>query len=42
MRVLVFGMNDNPGGIESFLTNYIRRLQGDDMQLKDRSFRAAA
>ena len=32
MRVLVFGMNDNPGGIESFLMNYIRRLQGDDMQ----------
>lgn len=32
MRILVFGMNDNPGGIESFLMNYIRRLQGDDMQ----------
>ena len=32
MRILVFGMNDNPGGIESFLMNYIRRLQGPEMQ----------
>lgn len=31
IRVLVFGMNDNPGGIESFLMNYIRRMQGKEI-----------
>ena len=32
VQVLVFGMNDNPGGIESFLMNYVRRMQGKDLQ----------
>ena len=32
VRVLVFGMNDNPGGVESFLMNYIRRMQGNGIQ----------
>lgn len=31
-NVLIFGMNDNSGGIESFLMNYIRRMQGKEIQ----------
>lgn len=30
-RVLVFGMTENPGGVESFLRNYISELMKEDM-----------
>lgn len=33
IRVLVFGMTENPGGIESFLMNYYRHIDRDKIQL---------
>lgn len=30
-KVLVFGMNENPGGIERFLYNYISRLESEEI-----------
>lgn len=32
-RVLVFGMTENPGGVESFLLNYYRHMDRDKIQL---------
>ena len=32
MRVLVFGMTDNPGGVESFLLNYYRHIDKTKIQ----------
>lgn len=32
VRVLVFGMTENPGGVESFLLNYYRRIDKNVMQ----------
>ena len=32
LKVLVFGMNDNPGGMESFIMSYYRRLDRDRIQ----------
>ncbi len=31
-RILVFGMTENPGGVESFLINYYRRMDRDRIQ----------
>ena len=31
-KVLVFGMTDNPGGIESVIMNYYRRIDRDEIQ----------
>lgn len=33
MRVLVFGMTENPGGVESFLLNYYRHIDREKIQL---------
>lgn len=33
MRVLVFGMTENPGGVESFLLNYYRHMDKSKIQL---------
>lgn len=32
MRILVFGMTENPGGVESFLVNYYRHINRNDIQ----------
>ena len=32
MRVLVFGMTENPGGVESFLLNYYRHINREKIQ----------
>ena len=32
MRVLVFGMTENPGGVESFLLNYYRHIDREKIQ----------
>lgn len=32
MRILVFGMTENPGGVESFLTNYYRHINRNKIQ----------
>lgn len=32
MRVLVFGMTENPGGVESFLVNYYRHIDRNKIQ----------
>ena len=32
MRILVFGMTENPGGVESFLINYYRHIDRDHIQ----------
>ena len=32
MRVLVFGMTENPGGVESFLINYYRNINREKIQ----------
>lgn len=32
IRVLVFGMTENPGGVESFLINYYRHIDRDQIQ----------
>ena len=32
MRVLVFGMTENPGGVESFLMNYYRCINKKKIQ----------
>ena len=32
-RILVFGMTENPGGVESFLVNYYRHFDRDRIQL---------
>lgn len=32
-RVLVYGMTDNPGGIEAYLLNLFRRVQGNQVML---------
>lgn len=32
MRILVFGMTENPGGVESFLMNYYRHIDRDHIQ----------
>lgn len=31
-RVLVFGMTENPGGVESFLVNYYRHIDRNKLQ----------
>ena len=31
-KVLVFGMTENPGGVESFLLNYYRRIDREKIQ----------
>lgn len=31
-KVLVFGMTDNPGGIESVIMNYYRQIDRDEIQ----------
>ena len=31
-RVLVFGMTENPGGVESFLINYYRKIDREKIQ----------
>ena len=31
-RVLVFGMNENPGGVESFIMNYYRKFTLRELQ----------
>ena len=31
-RILVFGMTENPGGVESFLMNYYRKLDRENLQ----------
>ena len=31
-RILVFGMTENPGGVESFLLNYYRHMNRDNIQ----------
>ena len=32
MRILVFGMTENPGGVESFLVNYYRHIDRNKIQ----------
>lgn len=32
VRILVFGMTENPGGVESFLMNYIREMLSEDLK----------
>ena len=32
MRILVFGMTENPGGVESFLVNYYRHIDRNKKQ----------
>lgn len=32
-HVLVYGMTDNPGGIETYLLNFFQRVQGNDIML---------
>ena len=32
MRILVFGMTENPGGVESFLINYYRHIDKNKIQ----------
>ena len=32
IRILVFGMTENPGGVESFLMNYYRHLDRNKVQ----------
>lgn len=32
MKVLVFGMTENPGGVESFLMNYYRCMDKEKIQ----------
>lgn len=31
-RILIFGMTENPGGVESFLLNYYRHIQKENIQ----------
>ncbi len=31
-RILIFGMTENPGGVESFLINYYRHINRDEIQ----------
>ncbi len=33
LRILVFGMTENPGGVESFLVNYYRHIDRNSIQL---------
>ena len=35
IKVLVFGMTDNPGGMESCVMNYYRNIDGDVLDLLD-------
>ena len=32
-RILVFGMNENPGGVESFIMNYFREFNREKLVL---------
>ena len=32
-RILVFGMNENPGGVESFIMNYFREFNREKLAL---------
>ena len=32
IRVLIFGMNENPGGMESFIMNYYRKIDRSRFQ----------
>lgn len=33
-RVLVFGITENPGGVESVIMNYYRRIDRDKIQFE--------
>ena len=33
IRILVFGMTENPGGVESFLINYYRNIDREKIHI---------